>query len=95
MPVFLIERCFAQTLQLTPEGAESINKINDECGVKWLISFLSADQKKTYCLYEATEPEALRLAAERAGVPADSIVEVGELSSMGMMGDIQVERFTD
>ena len=45
-------------------------------GVKWLISFLSADKKKTYCLYEAPSAEAIRLAAKRANVPADVIIEV-------------------
>ena len=39
--------------------------------------FLSADKKKTYCLYEAPNPEAIRAAARRAGVPADVITEVG------------------
>ena len=80
MPVFLIERNFAEKLEVTPEGAASINRVNDDVGVKWLISFLSADKKKTYCLYEASNADALREAAERNGVPADVIVEVGELN---------------
>lgn len=95
MPVFLIERNFAEKLEVTEEGAASINRVNDEVGVKWLISFLSADKKKTYCLYEASSAEDLREAAKRNGVPADVIVEVGELSAMGMMGGVQPERFTD
>lgn len=45
----------------------------------WLFSFLSADKKKTYCLYEAPSAEAIREAARRLNVPADYIVEVGEL----------------
>jgi hypothetical protein len=40
-------------------------------------SFLSADKRKTYCLYEAPNAEAIRAAARRLGVPADTIVEVG------------------
>jgi len=91
----MIERNFAEKLEVTPEGAASINRVNDEVGVKWLISFLSADKKKTYCLYEASNAESIRLAAERNGVPADSIIEVGELSAMGMMGGIQAGRFAD
>ncbi len=86
-------RLFPALNEVTPEGAASINRVNDEVGVKWLISFLSADKKKTYCLYEASNPEALREAAERNGVPADVIVEVGELSAMGMMGGVQPGRF--
>ena len=95
MPVFLIERNFAEKLEVSPDAAASINRVNDDVGVKWLISFLSADKRKTYCLYEAADADALREAAERNGVPADVIVEVGELSAMGMMGGIQTGRFAD
>ena len=95
MPVFLIERNFAEELEVTPEDALQINRVNEDVGVQWLISFLSADKKKTYCLYEASSAEDLRKAAELIGVPADVIVEVGELSSMGMMGDIQKGRFAE
>ncbi len=95
MPVFMIEREFAEKLEVTPEGAASMKLVNDDVGVKWLISFLSADKKKTYCLYEAASAEAIREAAERNGLPADVIVEVGELSAMGVMGGIQTERFMD
>ena len=81
MPRFLIERNFADELEITKEDVDRVNRINDETGVKWLISFLSADKKKTYCLYEAPSAEAIRLAAKRANVPADVIIEVSrELS---------------
>ena len=53
-----------------------INLVNDEVGVRWVYSFLSADHKKTYCLYEAPNPGAIREAAARLGIPADVIVEV-------------------
>jgi len=95
MPVFLIERNFAEKLEVTPADAAGIKRVNDEVGVKWLISFLSADKKKTYCLYEASSVEEIRESAERAGMPADVIVEVGELTAMGMMGGVQHERFAD
>ncbi len=77
MPRYIIERNFAEQLQLSKEGVEEINLINDEEGVKWIFSFLSADRKKTYCLYEAPHPEAIRAAARRNNVPADVIIEVG------------------
>ena len=93
MPVFLVERNFAEALEITPDAASGINRINDEVGVQWLISFLSADKKKSYCLYEATSAEAIREAAARSNVPADSVIEVGELSPAGMIGDIQKQRF--
>jgi hypothetical protein len=78
MPIFMVERRFAEELEAGAEEADGINRINAEEGVRWLYSFLSADKRKTYCLYEAPTPEAIRRAAARAGLPADVIVEVTE-----------------
>ena len=79
MPPFLIERNFAEQLEVTKEAAAAVKLINDEVGVSWLFSFLSADKKKTYCLYEGATAEAVREAARRANIPADSVIEVSEL----------------
>ena len=76
MPIFMVERRFAEELEAGTEEIDGINRINDEEGVRWLYSFLSADKRKTYCLYEAPSPDAIRRAASRAGLPADVIVEV-------------------
>ncbi|MGR4869138.1 DUF4242 domain-containing protein [Variovorax sp. LARHSF232] len=78
MPLYLIERNFAEQLELNPPGVSAIAKINGEEGVNWLFSFLSADKRKSYCLYEAANPEAIREAARRANVPADVIIEVSK-----------------
>ena len=80
MPKFLIERNFAEELELTKEGVDEVDRINDDEGVKWLFSFLSADKKKTYCLYEAPNADAIRRAAKRASIPADVVVEVGDVN---------------
>ena len=79
MPRFLIERNFAEALEVTKEGAEQVRQINDQEGIKWLFSFLSPDKRKTYCLYEAPNAEAIRVAARRADIPADVVIEVSEL----------------
>ena len=76
MPVFLIERRYADELELTGELAADVNRVNDDEGVRWLYSFLSVDKRKTYCLYEAPSADAIRRAAERAGLPADVVVEM-------------------
>jgi hypothetical protein len=78
MPRYIIERNFADRLDLTKDGVEGVKRINEEEGVSWIFSFLSADKKKTYCLYEAANPEAIREAARRNGLPADVIIEVGD-----------------
>jgi hypothetical protein len=77
MPLYMIERTFADQLDLTNEDVALIDDINADEGVRWLFSFLSADRRRTYCLYEAPSPEAILTAAQRAQVPADEIVEVG------------------
>lgn len=77
MPRFLIERNFAEEVEATKDIADNIIRINDEEGVRWLFSFLSPDKRKTYCLYEAPNAEAIRTAARRLNSPADVIVEIG------------------
>jgi hypothetical protein len=77
MAFFVIERRFAEELDLTKEGAEEINLINGEEGVRWLYSFLTLDRRKSYCLYEAPSADAIRRAADRAGIPADVVMELG------------------
>lgn len=79
MPLFMIERNFAEQLEVNRDDALKIAQINDDVGVQWLVSFLSADKKKTYCLYEAPSADEIREAARRANIPADEIIEVGEL----------------
>ena len=80
MPRFLIERNFAEELEVTKDDVDRVQRINDEVGVKWLFSFLSADKKKTYCLYEAPSADAIRQAAKRANIPADVIIEISRES---------------
>ena len=78
VPIFLVERRFAEDLEASAEAADRINRINEEEGVRWLYSFLSADKRKTYCLYEAPLADAIRRAASRAGLPADAVVELSD-----------------
>lgn len=78
MPLFLIERDFAEQIEINRDRVAEITQVNDDVGVQWLFSFLSADKKKTYCLYEAPSAEAIREAAQRLNVPANVIVAVNE-----------------
>jgi hypothetical protein len=76
MPLYMIERTFADQLDLTHDDVQLIDEINADESVRWLFSFLSADRRRTYCLYEAPSPEAIVSAAQRANVPVDAVVEV-------------------
>src|SRR5579863_5476529 len=76
MPLYMIERTFAEELDLSSDDIRLIEEVNADEGVRWLFSFLSADRRRTYCLYEAPSPDAIRAAARRANAPVDEIVEV-------------------
>lgn len=76
MPLFLIERAFAELVPTDPATHAIVKQVNDEIGIQWLFSFLSADKRKTYRLYEAPSAAEIHAAARRLGIPADTIVEV-------------------
>jgi hypothetical protein len=76
MPLYVIERTFADDVDLSGEDVRLIDEANVDEGVRWVFSFLSADRRRTYCLYEAPSPEAIIAAARRVDLPADSVVEV-------------------
>jgi hypothetical protein len=80
MPLYMIERRYAE--QIFPDGelVDMIEAANADAGVQWIFSFLTADRRQTYCLYEALSPDALIAAARRAHLPADVIVEVKRVS---------------
>lgn len=87
MPLFLIERNYAQALDPTAADIKALGEVNAQAGVKWLYSFLSADKRRTYCLYEAESEVAILDAARTAGLPADVIVRLsGELRPEAFAG---------
>ena len=81
MPVFMIERSFAEQLDMTSDDVTLLEGINADEGVSWLFSFLSADRHRSYCLYEAPNPDAIIAAAKRAGIPADVVTEVTRVTA--------------
>ena len=81
MPMYVIERAFADQLDLTSDEVKLIEEVNAEEGVRWLFSFLSADRRRSYCLYEAPSPDMIVAAAKRVGIPADAVVEVNRISA--------------
>jgi len=85
MPLYLIERSFAEQLELSGEDVRVIEDINADEGVRWLFSFLSADRRRSYCLYEAPSPDEIVAAARKANVPVDQIVEVDRFNPAEMV----------
>jgi len=79
MPLYVIERNFAEQREMSGADVRQVEEVNAEEGVRWLYSFLSADKRRTYCLYEASSADEILAAAKRLGLPADTIVEVSRL----------------
>jgi hypothetical protein len=81
MPRYVIERTFPEGLGIpaSAEGAEACRAVverNLEGAVTWLHSYVSADERTTFCVYEAPSPEAIRNAAARSRLPVDRITQV-------------------
>jgi Protein of unknown function (DUF4242) len=81
VPVYMIERRFADQLEMSSDEVDLLEDVNADEGVSWLYSFLSADRHRTYCLYEAPSPDAIVAAARRAGIPADVVTEVSRVTA--------------
>src|ERR1044072_3773363 len=81
MPLFLVQRDFAEAIEVKGEDVKLWDEIDvDEGGgVRWLSSSLSADKRHAYCLYEAPSADVIRAAAKRT-LPTDAIVEVSATS---------------
>jgi hypothetical protein len=87
MVLFMVEREYADALDIDAEATAGIVAINDDVGVRWVYSFLSADKRKSYCLYEADSEEAIIEAARRSNVPADVIVRVDQVRPEELLAD--------
>jgi hypothetical protein len=84
MPRFVVERTFATGLEIpiTAEGAAACRGVvgrNADLGVTWVHSYVSDDKRRTFCVYDAPDPEAVRKAAEANGLPVDRITPVSVL----------------
>ena len=42
----------------------------------WISSFVSEDKTRTFCVYDAPSPEAIRKTAARNQLPVDRITQV-------------------
>ena len=79
MPRFLVERHYAEQFELSAEGMALVVDYEQVNDITWLSSFLSADKKKSYCLYEVDDIDILRKHASDLGLPLDAIVEITEI----------------
>jgi hypothetical protein len=81
MPRYIVERTFAGGLNI-PGGAEggaicnAVIERNADDAVTWVHSYVSADRSKTFCVYDAPSPEAIRKTAVRNELPVERITQV-------------------
>ncbi len=84
MPRYMVERTFPSGLAVPvdAEGANACLRIvdtNGGQGVTWIHSYVSADKTRTFCIYDAPTPEAIRQVARRNELPVGDITEVSVL----------------
>ncbi|HWD85130.1 MAG TPA: DUF4242 domain-containing protein [Solirubrobacteraceae bacterium] len=84
MPRYIVERTFPDGLSIAggEEGAQaclSVVNRNAADSVTWVHSYVATDKRKTFCVYDAPTPEAVRRTAVDNGLPVDTITEVRAL----------------
>jgi hypothetical protein len=81
MPRYLVERDFPDGLSIPQDqvGAKICQTVvdnNAEDLVTWIHSYVTPDRRRTFCIYDAPAPEAIRRAANRNKLPISQITEV-------------------
>lgn len=81
MPRYIVQRTFAEGLKIpvNEQGAQACSAVienNAGNAVHWVHSYVSADLRKTFCVYDAPTPEAIRESARNNNLRVDSISEV-------------------
>jgi Nickel responsive protein SCO4226-like len=81
MPRYVIEREFPDGLQIPVDAngrRACLAVVDSNAGdqVTWIHSYVSANKKKTFCIYDGPSPEAIRRAAGRSKLPISRITEV-------------------
>ena len=84
MPRYLVERTFPEGLAIPvdDQGTDMCltvvgNNLQDK--VTWVHSYVTDDKQKTFCIYDAPSPEAIRTVARRNNLPVDRITQVSVL----------------
>jgi hypothetical protein len=84
MPRYVVERTFPAGMRIptNKDGVELCREVvgrNAAEGVTWISSFVSENRSRSFCIYDAPTPEAIRKAAAGNGLPVDRITRVSVL----------------
>jgi len=80
MPRYVVERTFpdGRSMAVGAEAADLLGVVEQNAneGVTWVHSYVSEDRTKSFCVYDAPSPEAVRKTAARNHLPVDRITRV-------------------
>jgi hypothetical protein len=81
MARYVVQRTFPDGLNIPVAngGADLCQAVvdrNAQEGVTWISSFVSDDRRRTFCVYDAPSPEAIRRTATSNDLPVDEITRV-------------------
>ncbi len=84
MPRYMVERTFPDGLHIpvNDDGAKVCSAVvntNAQSGVTWLHSYVSADNTRTFCIYDGPSPDAVRETACNNNLPIDRVTQVSVL----------------
>jgi hypothetical protein len=84
LPRYLVERTFTDGLHIPADDDGALVCLgvvdrNSKQDVTWVHSYVSDDKRRTYCVYDAPSPEAIRSTASANALPVDRITEVSVL----------------
>ena len=92
MPRYIVERTFPGGLRMGADvdsaAAHLALEKNRDHGVTWLHSYVTEDGARTFCLYDAPSPEAIRKTAARNSLPVDRIIQVLVLDPYSYRGEM-------
>ena len=93
MPRYMVQRSFPEGLQIPMSGdgvelCQSVVERNAEEGVTWVHSYVSDDNRATFCIYDAPNPEAIRKTAARNQLTIDRITQVSVLDPYFYTGEV-------
>jgi hypothetical protein len=76
-----VARTFPEGLRIpiNDEGAAACRGVvgrNADEGATWVHSYVSEDKTRTFCIYDAPSPEAIRKTAASNQLPVDQITQV-------------------
>jgi hypothetical protein len=73
VPRYIVERTLPRDgLTVVPEVIQR----NADDGVTWIHSYVSEERDKTFCVYDAPSPEAIRKTSARSALSVDRITQV-------------------